>query len=180
MPITVRRPIHHYSPTREIRWRRRVVLGLILLVSAVLQGAGGGAGIFFYFRPDLVLIVVVSWSLTEGAAGGWWAGMAGGFFLDLFTAGPLGLHTLSLAVAGWLAARASSSLYRGHLTTRILMVAAAALAAGGIYYLLLFLFGSPPAGSSAWRQIIWPRLWQTTLFSPFWLLVAGRLLGGKR
>jgi rod shape-determining protein MreD len=180
MSITIRRPIHHYSPAREIRWRRRAVLGLILLVSAVLQGAGGGAGIFFYFRPDLVLIVVVCWSLQEGPAGGWWAGLAGGFLIDLFTAGVLGLHSLSLAAAGWLAALASSSLYRGHLTTRVLMVAVAALAAGVIYYLLLLLFGAPPSWSSAWRQILWPRFWQTTLFSPLWLVPVDRLLGEPR
>lgn len=180
MSITVRRPIHHYSPTRKIRWRRRAILGLLLLVSAVIQGAGGGSGFFFHFRPDLVLIVVVCWSLKKGPAGGWWAGITGGFLIDLFTAGMLGLHTLSLASAGWLAAQASRSLYRGHLNTRVLMVALASLAAGLIYYLLLHLFGSPPSWSAAWRQILWPRLWQTTLVSPLWLFPADRLLGEEQ
>ncbi len=180
MSITVRRPIHHYSPAREIRWRRRVLLGMILLASAVLQGAGGGAGIFFYFRPDLVLIVAVCWSLQEGPAGGWWAGLAGGFLTDLLTASHLGLNSLSLATSAWLVALASSSLYRGHLTTRVLMVAVAALTAGMIHYLLLLLFGSPPAWSVVWRQVLWPRLWQTTIFSPFWLVLVDRILGGRR
>jgi len=180
MSFTVRRPIHHYSPIREIRWRRRAILGLFLLVSAVLQGAGGGAGVFFYFRPDLVLIVVVAWAMIEGPASGWWAGLAGGFLVDLFTAGGLGLHTLSLGAAGWLAAAASGSLYRRHLPTRILMVAAAALAAGVIYCLLLLLFGVPPAWPAAWRRMIWPRVWQTVLISPVWLLAADRLLAGRR
>lgn len=179
MSFTVRRAIHHYSPAREIRWRRRLTLGLLLVVSVVLQGAGGGAGVFFHFRPDLVLIVAVSWALSEGPAGGWWAGLAGGFLTDICTAGGLGFHTLSLGVAGWLAAAASGSLYRGHLTTRILMVAVAALAAGLSFFLLLNLFGVPPPWSRAWRQMIWPRIWQTAVFSPVWLAVSDRLLGSR-
>lgn len=180
MSFTVRRAIHHYSPAREIRWRRRAILGLLLAASAVLQGAGGGAGIFFSFRPDLVLIVVVSWSLIEGPAGGWWAGLAGGFLTDIFTAGGMGLHTLSLGAAGWLAAAASGSLYRGHLTTRILMVAVAALAAGLGYFLLLNFFGTSPSWASAWRRLLWPRIWQTALFSPVWLAISDRLLDRPR
>lgn len=180
MTITVRRPIHHYSPSREIRWRRRSILGMLLLVSAILQGAGGGSGILFHFRPDLVLIVVVCWSLREGPRGGWWAGAAGGLLSDLFSAGLLGGNALSLAAAGWLTALASRSLYRGHLTTRIVMVALAALVSGAVYYLLLVLFRSPPAWPAAWRLILWPRLWQTTLISPLGLIPADRLLGGKR
>lgn len=180
MTITVRRPIHHYSPAREIRWRRRSILAIILLVSAVLQGAGGGSGVLFHFRPDLVLIVVVCWSLREGPGGGWRAGAAGGLLSDLFSAGMLGGNALSLAAAGWLAALASRSLYRGHLTTKIVMVAFAALASGVIYYLLLVLFRSPPPWPASWRLILWPRLWQTTLISPLWLLPVDRLLGGRR
>ena len=180
MTITVRRPIHHYSPTREKRWRRRAILGLLLLVSAIIQGAGGGAGVFFHFRPDLVLIVVVCWSLRQGPAGGWWAGAGGGLLSDLFTGGILGMRALSLGTAGWLAALGSRSLYRAHLTTRVLMVALAVLADGAIYYLLLYVFGEPPGWSAAWRDIIWPRLWQTVLIAPLWLLPADRLLGGER
>lgn len=180
MTFTVRRPFHHYSPTREKRWRRRAILSLLILASAVLQGAGGGAGIFFHFRPDLVLIVVVCWSLRRGPAGGWWVGLGGGLLSDVFTGGIIGLRALSLGTAGWLVALGSRSLYRGHLSTRVLMVLLAVLIDGLIYYLLLEIFGDPPEWAAAWRDIIWPRLWQTALIAPFWLLAAERLLGGER
>jgi len=180
MTFTVRRPIHHYSPTREKRWRRRAILSLLLLASAVFQGAGGGSGVIFHFRPDLVLIVVVYWSLRQGPSGGWWAGLGGGLLSDIFTGGILGLRSLSLGTAGWLVSWGSRSLYRGHLSTRILMVLLAVLADGSVYYLLLLVFGDPPAWSAAWRDIIWPRLWQTGLIAPVWLILSDRLLGGER
>lgn len=180
MSFTVRRPIHHYSPTREKRWHRRAILSLLIIISAVIQSVGGGAGVLFHFRPDLVLIIVICWTLQQGPVGGWWAGLGGGLLSDIFTGGRFGFRALSLGISCWLVSLVSRSLYRGHLTTRILMVLFAVLIDGLIYYLLLLIFQDPPEWTAAWRDIIWPRLWQTVLISPLWLLPAERLLGGDR
>ncbi|MFH1038911.1 MAG: rod shape-determining protein MreD [PVC group bacterium] len=180
MNITVRRPIHHFIPARGRKWRVRFVLFLFFLAAVVIQGSAGKSGLLFDFRPDLVLIVVVYWSLQEGLTAGWFSGMAGGFLADLFSAGVLGLHSLTLAATGMLAAFFSSSLYRGHLTTRVVMVAAASGVNGLLYYLLLVIFSSPPAWSAAWRDVIWPAVWQTTLVSPLWLWLTDRALGREK
>ena len=169
MSITVRRPIHHFIPTRARQWRRRFTLFLLLLSSVLIQGAWGGAGFFFDFRPDLVLVVVVYWSLREKPAAGWMVGMTGGLMADLFSAGVLGLHSLSMAATGLLISLSSNPLYRVHLTTRIVMVAVSSLVCGLMYYLLLFIFAQSVPWSSAWRDMLWPSIWQTTLISPLWL-----------
>ncbi len=169
MSVTVRRPFHHFSPTRGKKWRARFILFLLLLASVIIQGVSGGAGILFNFRPDLVLIVVIYWSLQEGPVPGWFAGMAGGIMADLFSAGILGLHSVSLAVTAVLIAFGSSSLYRGHFTTRIIMVAVGAGISGLLYYLLLLVFSVAMPWTVVWRSVLWPTIWQTTLIAPLWL-----------
>lgn len=169
MSITVRRPFHHFSPARGRQWRRRFILFLLLLASVLIQGAWGSAGFLFGFRPDLVLIIVVYWALNEGPAAGWLVGMTGGLMADLFSAGLFGLHSLALAATGLLVALSSNPLYRVHLTTRVVMVAVASLVCGLSYYLLLFVFAEPVDWAPAWRYVLWPSIWQTTLVSPLWL-----------
>jgi rod shape-determining protein MreD len=77
------------------------------LVVAVLLGVGLGAR-HVAPVPDLVLVLVVAWSLFRGPAAGAVAGLAGGWVVDLVPPGaqPLGTHALAYALAGLLAGRA--------------------------------------------------------------------------
>lgn len=180
MSITVRRPFQLFISTRGRRWRRRTILSAFLLAAVIIPGAWGETGFLFDFRPDLVLIVVVYWALKEGPASGWFVGMAGGAMVDIFSAGRLGLHSLTLAATGLLVALSSAPLYRTHLTTRIFIVAVSTLISSLLYYLLLVVFSSPPPWSYAWREALWPSIWQTTLVSPLWLWMMDRALGRGR
>lgn len=175
MSIVVRRPVHHFSPSREKRWRLRIILFLLLLASAIIQGAAGSV-VFFSFRPDLVLIVAVYWALNKGPAGGWLIGMAGGFMTDIFSSGMLGLHTLALAIIGMLVSYSSSPLYRTHLSTRVVMVGMASIIYNVLYYLLLIVFSTPPQWDYAWKTVLVPAAWQTILISPLWLWLTDIIL----
>lgn len=153
------------------------MLLLLLLASVTIQGSLSKIGGLDNFRPDLVLIVVVFWALKQGPAGGWFAGMGGGWLSDLFSAGMLGLGSLSRAVTGVMVVVSSHPLYRDHFSTKIVLVAAASVVSGFLYYLLLIVFSTPPPWPWAWREALWPPIWQTTLISPLWLWVAGKVLG---
>lgn len=167
MSITVRRPVHHFSPNWGRKWRLRFILFFLLLASTIIQGAGGSV-VFFSFRPDLVLIIVVYWALKKGPSGGWFVGMVGGFMTDLFSSGMLGLHTLTLATIGLLVSFSSNPLYRTHLSTRVVMVGVSSAIYNILYYLLLLIFADPPSWSYVWKAVLLPSLWQTILVSPLW------------
>ena len=52
--------------------------------------------------PNLVLVVVVGWTLLRGAGEGIRWAVGGGLLLDLVSPGPLGDHALALALAAYL------------------------------------------------------------------------------
>ncbi|MBI2861827.1 MAG: rod shape-determining protein MreD [Chloroflexi bacterium] len=53
-------------------------------------------------RPDLVMLLVVSWSLVVGVSGGLRWALIGGIALDLISIAPMGVATGSLALAAFL------------------------------------------------------------------------------
>jgi rod shape-determining protein MreD len=176
MSVTVRRPVHHFSPLRGRRWRLRFILFLLLLASVIIQGAVGSV-VFFSFRPDLVLIIVVYWALKKGPSSGWFVGMAGGFMTDLFSSGRMGLHTLALATIGLLVASSSTPLYQTHLSTRVVMVGIASVIYNILYYLFLLVFAEPPSWNYVWKAVLVPSAWQTILIAPIWLWLTDLAMG---
>jgi len=177
MSYPVRRPFQRLSTARGRRWREGLALFTLLVISIALQGALSSAFLSGGFRPDLVLIVVVSWGLKKGWKGGLVAGLSGGFLGDAFSAGMLGSGAISLAVAGSLVVLLSRPLYRKHFSTKIVLVAGSCLISSLVYYLLLILFRTPPPGPWVWKEVIWPHFWQTVLIAPAWLWVAGKVMG---
>ena len=176
MSFNVRRPFHGFVSSREIRWRERFLLFLLLLGSALIQSSFSAVTQLYMFRPDLLLIVVVFWSLKKGAPSGFYTGLCAGLIGDIFSVGMLGLYSVSLGLVGFLVALGSHPLYRGHITTRLLMVALGAFISGITYYLLLTVFSAAPPWPLAWSSAIWPGIWQTVLIAPLWLWLTARVL----
>jgi rod shape-determining protein MreD len=77
----------------------------ILLLAAVLQSTWLEGVQLIGGRPDLVLLLVVTWSIIRGAEEGALWGFIGGVFCDLLSGSGLGLWTLSLTVVGFMAGR---------------------------------------------------------------------------
>jgi len=70
-----------------------------LLVIALLQTSAMPSLSWLGVMPDLMLLVVVSWSLLRGTREGLLWALGGGLFLDLLSGGPFGAATLSLALS---------------------------------------------------------------------------------
>src|SRR5918997_269166 len=86
-------------------------LALGALVEATLGyrlEAGGG-------RANVVLLMVVAWSLIRGLEEGALAGLAGGLALDLVSGTPFGLYTAILTLIGAMTALGEATLHRGSL-----------------------------------------------------------------
>ncbi len=75
----------------------------ILILSAVLQSAWLEDLRLLGGRPDLVLLLVVTWAIIRGAEEGAMWGFVGGIFCDLLSGGGFGLWTLSLTAVGFVA-----------------------------------------------------------------------------
>lgn len=81
-------------------------------------------------KPDLMLTVVVLWSLLRGAGEGMIWAFIGGALLDLFSGGPFGLSILSLMLISYLSGIGEVNIFRAH----ILLLGAAIVGATLLYY----------------------------------------------
>jgi len=72
----------------------------ILFAAAILQSVALPGAILLGVRPDLVLVVVVSWGLLRGWEDGLVVGLVGGLMTDLTAATPFGINIVRLGVVG--------------------------------------------------------------------------------
>lgn len=129
----------------------------LLIVSVMLEGSllpqlrvQGG-------QPDLVLLIVISWSLlsrnVEGLA---WA-FAGGLLLDLFSGAPLGVSSVGLVMAAYVA-----GLGKGQVTYKnVVLPPVMALVGTAIFHvttlvLLVALGLYPPTWADSLRYVTLP------------------------
>jgi rod shape-determining protein MreD len=75
----------------------------ILLAAAVLQSVWVENIQILGGRPDLALLLIVTWAVIRGADEGAVWGFVGGIFCDLLSGGAFGMWTLALTAVGFLA-----------------------------------------------------------------------------
>lgn len=148
-----------------------VVLPL-LIVLALVQSTWIPPVPLLSVRPDLVLLVVLTWAMVRGPSEGAITAFVGGLALDALSSWPLGSHALLLLLVtvplGWLA----GALPRGHLAYPL----GAALAAAALYGLLLLglaqALGRPVLwGAALWRTVLPLAIVEATLMPlSYWLL----------
>ena len=62
--------------------------------------------------PDLMLLVVVSWSLLRGSREGLLWALGGGLLLDLLSGGPFGVATIALALSSVIVGLGEFNVFR--------------------------------------------------------------------
>lgn len=91
-------------------------VGLPLLVlAAVAQSTILSRYHFYGGTVDLVLLILLGWTLTGEALGGLGWGLVGGLCLDLISGGPLGAMALALTVIAYLAGLTEGRFWGSHL-----------------------------------------------------------------
>lgn len=128
---------------------------LVAVVAVLVQATLLRLAVFGPAFGDLLVALLVTFSLGVGAAEGFVAGAILGFGRDLFSIGPFGLCTALFAVLGWVVSRGRPSVFADHFVTR----AAAAFVCSAVTSLLLALLevaaGSPlSAGLVARRTVL--------------------------
>lgn len=119
-------------------------------------------------KPDLVLILVLSWSLLRGTREGILWGGIGGLFLGLVSGFPWGSHILLLTLLAALLSLSQPSIYRSNPLFPLAMILLASLFYNSILILLRGLtspvFLSLPILGTAFLSIALPQtLWNTAL-----------------
>lgn len=155
-----------------------VVLALGAIVQATLLHDIFGGG-----RPDLVLLLVLSWSILRGSTEGTIGGIVGGLALDLLSAVPFGLHTSLLGLIAALTALGEANLFRGSLPLFVITAALASVLLHGGTLLILQAAGQQTLSLPRFAQFVVPAALLNALLMPFAFTLfqrAVRALGGWR
>ena len=139
----------------------------ILLVGAVLQSVWLNKIRILGGRPDLVLLLVITWAIIRGLNEGTLWGFIGGIFCDLLSGGPFGLWTVSLTLVTFIAGQ--RWIHRlGPTSMRLALVSGlGTLFAHTIFLALMILLDYPVAVGRAYATLIGPAALLNLLLSPF-------------
>jgi rod shape-determining protein MreD len=98
-----------------------LLVALIVIVQATLTARIRLAG----SSPDLLLTVVVAWSLLQGIESGLVWAFVGGLLFDLVAGAPLGTSSLGLMTICFLTGLGENNLFQGNVFLPVIIVALA-------------------------------------------------------
>ncbi len=117
--------------------------------------------------PDLMLLVVVSWSLLRGNSQGFPLALASGLILDLLSGGPFGAATLSLTLASMIASWSQHGIARDSIWLPLAAASLATVLYDGIYLVILRACGRPITWGLGFLQVIVPSIaWNALAMYP--------------
>ena len=131
---------------------------LILAVTVIVQGTLLVRFRFFGASPNLLLVVVVCWSLLHSVSEGLVWAFAGGIGVDLIAGLPLGSTSLALMPTCFLAGLGRSSIFTNSVLLPALLVALATPIFGWINLILLSVYGVPVDWMGSTLRVILPEL----------------------
>jgi rod shape-determining protein MreD len=145
------------------------VLMILIMVQMIIIGNLP----LIHGTADLILLVVISWSLQERANSAWWMAGFGGLVMDYISAMPFGAFMISyLAIVG-LARLLQNRVWQTPILSLIFTTVIGTMFSAGFSYGLLFLQGIPLPLLESLTQVILPGLLLNLLLVlPVYLIVS--------
>ena len=138
-----------------------VLIGLALLQSTVVPRIR-----LLGVHPDLMLMVVTSWSLLRGAEEGMLWALLGGIPLDLFSGAPFGVYTLPLLIVSFISGLSKRSVFRLDLLIPILAIPLTTLVYEVSALAMLSLLGWPAQWGELFIDVVFPCVLINTVGMP--------------
>ncbi len=146
------------GPTADNRSATIYVALLVLGTAALLQGTIIARIHLLGVVPNLMLVIVVAWSLLHGVTAGLVWAFAGGLALDLISGMPMGTSSLALMTACLVAGIGTNKVFSTNLLFPILVVSLATALNGWLVLLVMQLRGIPVDWIASTVHIIGPEL----------------------
>jgi rod shape-determining protein MreD len=137
----------------------------VLAALAVLQSTILGSIRLLDGAPDLILLAVIGWGLAGRPRQSMGLALTGGAFLDLLSAIPLGVSSLTLIIAAYLVSLGEGRFWEANFLTQL----AAVMVASMVFHFgqlgVLFLLGRPLDLTYALSRVILPSLFLNLLLA---------------
>lgn len=117
--------------------------------------------------PDLILLIVISWSLLRGSREGLVWGFVGGLCLDLLSGGPLGASAIALMVVSLLSGQGETNIFKGNLLLPLIIAPLGTLVYYGLLLVILELTGRSLSLLPSSSRVILPAAIVNFIAMPF-------------
>lgn len=153
--------------SRVFLWTGATILFLSLFEASVLSNLH-----VLPVLPDLVLLVIVYVSFTNGSFTGSSTGFVAGFMVDFLSAAPVGLNSFIRSITGYLFGKCAGAFNPDRVLIPALMGCAATVLKVIQISLLSFFFGDQILNYQLSEHLFWLELALNTLAAPvvFWLM----------
>ena len=144
---------------------------LMLFVVTLLQSTVMSRITIVGVHPDLMLMVVTSWSLLRGTQEGMLWALSGGVSMDLLSGARFGLHSLALLIVSFATGFGERAIFRFEILTPVLVIPVATLGYQLALMGGLFLFGWPVAWETYATAVVLPSMLVNTICMPVVYLI---------
>ena len=150
--------------------------GAIIVVALVIQLTLINSVTILGLKPDLIMVVVVVFSLRKGEKEGTISGFASGLLQDIFSTGLLGINALAKTVIGFTCGILKEKIFHEHILFIIPIITfISSFLQSIVIFLLLRAFGIDYNLVWSLKQIALPEALYSSLLSPFIFLAINKL-----
>jgi len=148
------------------------IIVIVLLIQLTLINSITILGL----KPDLLMVVVVVFSLLKGEKEGTISGFASGLLQDIFSTGLLGINALAKTVIGFICGILKEKIFHEHILFIIPVITfIASFMQNILIFLLLSAFGIEYNLAWSLKQVALPEALYSSLLSPFIFLAINKL-----
>ncbi|HAJ32304.1 MAG TPA: rod shape-determining protein MreD [Candidatus Atribacteria bacterium] len=150
--------------------------GAIIVIALLIQLTLINSITILGLKPDLIMVVVVVFSLLKGEKEGTISGFASGLLQDIFSTGFLGINALAKTVIGFTCGILKEKIFHEHILFIIPVITfIASFMQSILIFLLLRAFGFEYNLGWSLKQVALPEALYSSLLSPFIFLVINKL-----
>jgi len=150
--------------------------GAIIVVALLIQLTLINLITVLGLKPDLIMVVVVVFSLLKGEKEGTISGFASGLLQDIFSTGLLGINALAKTVIGFTCGILKEKIFHEHILFMIPVITfIASFMQSILIFLLLRAFGIEYNLAWSLKQVALPEALYSSLLSPFIFLAINKL-----
>jgi rod shape-determining protein MreD len=153
--------------------RKNLIWLAVTVVAALLQTTWLDAIRVQGVLPDLTLLLVIYFAVTDGEERAMFTGLLGGLYQDVASDTALGHHVLCLVIVGYAAGRMARRLIADHPAVKVGLVFAASIVHGLLYLTIQYVHD--PENTQAFYTFgttTLPGAFYTALCTPFFYVLS--------
>lgn len=154
--------------------RRNLLWIVVVIAAALVQTTWLDAIRLQGVLPDLTLLLVVYFAVTEGEERAMFTGLLGGLYQDVAGDTLLGHHIFCHVIVGYLVGRVMNRIILDHPVIKVMLVMLASLLHGLLYVCIQYVQTPGMSAIHALAATVVPGAFYTALVTPVVFFVLGR------